>query len=106
MIAKKVPEKLVQDACLEYLAMKKVFYFRLNNIPVSVGGKFRAQSPHTPKGLPDAVVILNGQFIGLEFKGSDGKLSDDQVDCHDRIYKAGGEVFVIRSIDDLQLIGL
>lgn len=106
MIAKKVPEKLVQDACLEYLAMKKVFYFRLNNIPVYAAGKFRALSPHTPKGLPDAVVILNGQFIGLEFKGSNGKVSYDQLECHEKIQKAGGEVYIIRSIDDLQLIGI
>jgi len=86
--------------------MKKYFFFRLNNIPTSSNGNFRALGPYTPKGLPDCVVIRLGQFIGLEFKGSSGKTSPEQDLCHENIRKAGGEVWVIRSIEDLQSLGL
>ena len=47
-----------------------------------------------------------GLFIALEFKGSSGKISDDQAECSRHILKAGGEYFIVRSIDDLQRIGL
>lgn len=102
----KVSEKDVQASCLEYLATRKMFFFRLNNIPVFSNGHFRKMSDYTPKGLPDTIVVKDGKFIGLEFKGSSGKLSDDQVEISRRIILSGGDYYVIRSIDDLQKIGL
>lgn len=106
MVKIKVSEKDVQASCLQYLSLKKYFYFRLNNIPVFQNGHFRSLSEHIPKGLPDCVLVHKGKFIGLEFKGSSGKLSEDQIECARRIFKAGGDHHFIHSIEDLQNIGL
>lgn len=102
----KVLEKDVQASCFQYLAMKKVFFFRLNNMPVYTDGHFRRLPEHTPRGLPDCVVIIKGKFIGLEFKGSVGKLSPEQIEVCRNIVRAGGDYYLIRSIDDLQKIGI
>lgn len=102
----KVSEKDVQNSCLEYLARKRYFFFRLNNMPVWSGTHFRSMGEYTPKGLPDCVLIKDGKFIGLEFKGSTGRLSADQDIVRYKIKEAGGDYHVIRSIDDLQLIGI
>ena len=107
----KETEGTIQASCFEYLAAKKHFFFRLNNIPVSDVNKkgerfFRKMSEWTPKGLPDAVVVAKGIFIGLEFKDKGKDLSPDQLAIHKKIILAGGECHVIRSIEDLQAIGL
>lgn len=99
-----VSEKDVQAACLEYLAARKaIFFFRLNNIPVQTkDGGYRSMGKYQPKGLPDCIVISKGDFVGLEFKGSKGVLSKEQTETHAKIWKAGGQVYVIRSIEDMQ----
>lgn len=96
----------IQRTCLDYLALKRYFFFRLNNIPVSKDGEFRRLSIYTPRGLPDAVVVHEGRFIGIEFKREDGKPSHEQVECAQRILKAGGDYHIVRSLDDLVKIGL
>ncbi len=106
MVKQKVLEKDVQASCLQYLAMKQYFFFRLNNLPVFDGGFYRSLGDYVPPGLPDCVLIRKGRFVGLEFKGSSGKLSETQMECGKRIQEAGGDYYVIRSIDDLQKIGL
>lgn len=101
----------IQSACCDYLARRRLFFFRLNNIPVSEVGeygerRFRKMPKYTPKGLPDVIVVKEGSFIGLEFKGKGKDLSPEQVEIFKKITLAGGACHVIRSIDDLQAIGL
>ena len=106
----KETEAMIQAACLAYLARKRYFFFRLNNLPVSEirDGKrmFRKMGEYTPKGLPDCIVVKEGSFIGLEFKGKGKDLSVEQMEIFRRIILAGGQCHLIRSIDDLQAIGL
>lgn len=100
-------EAEVQSACLDYLEMKRYFFFRLNNIPAhDRDGNMRRLPKYTPKGLPDAVVVKKGQFIGLEFKSTKGKLSPEQLRIAQRILSAEGDYHIVRSIDDLMKIGL
>lgn len=101
-------ESDVQASCLDYLAMRGVFAFRLNNIPVPMANGFRTLPKHTPKGLPDAIAIRpkTGTIIALEFKGTKGTQSEDQERIQRRITENGGEYHIIRSIDDVQHIGL
>lgn len=106
MAGVRISEKDVQASCLEYLAVRRHFFFRLNNMPIFSGGEFRSLGKYTPKGLPDAVVVRLGIFVGLEFKASDGSLSPEQKLLGEKLEKAGGEYYVIRSIEDLQSIGL
>lgn len=103
-------EGAVQNAICEYLEYKKRMFFRLNNIPAFNRGAngrvtMRRLPKYTPKGLPDIVVIDLGRFIGLEVKDK-GKQSESQIEMEKKIKDAGGDYYVVRSIEDVQAIGL
>ena len=100
----KAPEGLVQRACLDYLRLRKIFTFRLNNIPAPIygpGGVVRGLRPVALRGLPDAVSIIKGVFYGWEFKSSVGRQSDDQKHVQGLIEGAGGKYYLIKSLDEL-----
>lgn len=101
----------IQNSICEYLEMKRRFFFRLNNIPAfnrSEGGgvTMRRLPKFTPRGLPDIIVVAGGLFIALEVKSAIGKQSPEQKIIEADIKKHGGRYFVVRSIDDVQSIGL
>lgn len=107
--SRKSNEGQVQNAILEYLEAKRHCFFRLNNIPAfnRNGGGFvmRKLPKHTPKGLPDIIVVRHGYFIALEVKDK-GSQSKEQKEFQERVEKAGGRYHVVRSIDDVQAVGL
>lgn len=103
-------ESQVQNAICEYLEARRHCFFRLNNIPAfnrnGSGITMRKLPKYTPKGLPDIVVIRFGRFIGLEVKDK-GYQSKDQKAMQEWIESVGGGRYhVVRSIDDVQEIGL
>lgn len=107
----KAKESDIQNSICEYLEMRSRCFFRLNNIPAfNRGGDggitMRRLPKYTPKGLPDIVVIAGGIFYGLEVKTPEGKQSPDQKIMEEKIKKSGGKYFVVRSIEDVQSIGL
>lgn len=111
MSLKKNSEGEIQNTICEYLDIKRRFFFRLNNIPAfnrSEGGgvTMRRLPKFTPRGLPDIIVVAGGQFIALEVKSAIGKQSPDQKIIQSDIEKHGGKYFVVRSIEDVQAIGL
>lgn len=110
-------ESDVQNSICEYLETRRRCFFRLNNIPAfnrGVGGviTMRRLPKYTPKGLPDIVVVVGGLFYGLEVKKPDSVdskktyQSKDQKEFQALVEKHGGKYFVVRSIDDVQKIGL
>jgi hypothetical protein len=101
----------IQNSICEYLAVKKHFFFRLNNIPAfskNPDGSIRMRRlpKYTPRGLPDIIVIKDGYFIGLEVKKPKTYQSKEQKEIEKQIKEAGGEYYVVRSIDKLIEIGL
>jgi hypothetical protein len=103
----------VQNAICEYLELRGRCFFRLNNIPAfnrGEGGRvtMRKLPKYTPKGLPDIVVVAGGLFYALEVKRSNPKTyqSKDQKIFEADVKKHGGKYFVVRSIEDVQAIGL
>ena len=58
------------------------------------------------KGSPDICVVKDGFFIGLEVKQKGGRQSPEQKDWEKRVKEAGGEYYVVSSIDDVINIGL
>ena len=58
--------------------------------------------PHMMAGLPDLIVCMKGQFIGVEVKTPDGVLSQRQRYVHNMIRSAGGKVIVATSVDDVR----
>lgn len=63
---------------------------------------------HSLRGVPDIILIKQGygQFVGLEVKRKDGNLSVEQMDFRDKCAKIGAGYYVVRSIEDVQALGL
>jgi hypothetical protein len=101
-----VRESVIQAAILDYLAARKHFYWRQNNIPIYDGNRYRSLPKHTPRGVPDIIVVKDGHAIFLEVKNADGKLTTDQKDFCTYARKAGATYELVRSIDDVQKLGL
>ncbi len=58
------------------------------------------------KGVPDIIVIKDGWFVGLEIKNKGKYQSKEQKEFEKNCKGAGGEYYVIRSVDQLKEIGL
>lgn len=101
-------ESDIQRAICDYLALKKVFFWRNNNTPIYDGQskRYRAMPKYAMHGLPDIIVIRDGRFIGIEVKREDGNLSEHQMEFARACVLNGGEYIIARSIDDVQKIGL
>lgn len=104
-------ESEIQNAVCEYLALRKYFFYRSNNIPISDlrNGKrfFRALPKYAVKGVPDITIITDGGFVCfLEIKRPGAKQSSEQKDFEKRCKVIGAEYRVITSVDQLKEIGL
>lgn len=72
----KSSESEVQAAICDYLAAKRIFFVRLNNIPGFFIGKdgrkqFRSLGKYARKGMSDILAIKNGRAIFIEVKRED-----------------------------------
>lgn len=99
----KLTETKIQAAICDYLTLRKVFFWRNNNIPVfdTKSQSMRAMPKYSIKGVPDIIVLQHGNFIGLEVKTPTGVLSDYQKEFERRCEENGGRYYVVRSVDDL-----
>ena len=61
-------------------------------------------SRFTTNGTPDIIAVIDGRFIGLEFKTYRGRQSEDQKIFQVRLEAAGGKYHIIRSVDDLNAV--
>jgi hypothetical protein len=104
----KETESQIVSAICDYLAARRHFFYRSNNLPVfdSTRQAFRAMPKHAKKGIPDIILIKAGKFTGLEVKTAEGRLSEHQVEFARGATEAGAEYHVVRSIDDVQRLGL
>lgn len=99
-------------ACCEYLASSRMFFWRVNNIPVYG----RALPKFVPKGLPDIMIIVDGKFVAVECKRPQGdeeqreangrkvrggKLSPWQAEWATQCTLAGGHYLTVRSCDEM-----
>jgi hypothetical protein len=105
-------ESEIQSAICEYLRLRRHFFWRSNNAPIwspdgRGGGYFRAMSKYAIKGLPDIQIITDGGFtVFLEVKRPSGKQSPDQKEFQRRCEEKGCEYYVVKSVDELQELGL
>ena len=98
----KVSESDIQNSILHYLKLTKIFHYRQNQAAIKTEKTFfRATSIN---GLPDIVCIVQGLYIGLEVKTATGRLNENQIKTHRDIIAAGGLVYVVRSLRDVQAI--
>lgn len=101
-------ESEIQKSICDYLALRKVFFWRNNNVPIydATHKLFRRMPQYTMKGIPDIIAVKQGQFIGLEVKRDKTYQSEHQKAFQGLVERAGGLYYVVRSIEDVQSIGL
>lgn len=97
-------ETAIQRSIMDYLWLRKVFFYRQNSgaFRNSKGDFYQMSTP----GAPDIVVVKDGVYIGLEVKTPTGKMNENQEIFRDRLTAAGGRYHVVRSIEDVQALGL
>src|SRR5438874_1895384 len=98
----------ISSTAFAYLAARHCFALRLNNQPIYDARRqiFRSLPKHTPRGLSDILAIKDGRVYFLEVKGEKGRPSQDQLDFGRRVILAGAAYHVVRSIDEVQTLGL
>ncbi len=99
-------ETQIQSAICEYLSYRPLMFWRQNTQPVFADGHFRAMPKYSINGVPDIIVIKNGQFIGLEVKRPKGKQSKAQLDFQKWCESNGGRYHVVFGIEDVMDLGL
>ena len=106
MIAEK--ESGIQSAICDYLELNRHFFWRQNTAPAFdwKTKQFRKMPKHAMRGIPDIILVQQGLFVGLEVKSAIGKQSEDQKAFEKNLKDAGGRYYVVRSIEDVQKLGL
>ena len=84
-------EAYIQKEILQYL----------RSLPRCVPFKIIAANE---RGVPDIICCLNGQFVGFEVKRPGAKPTRIQDAQRDRIFAAGGDVYVVTSLDSVKQI--
>jgi hypothetical protein len=103
--------EIVRSIC-DYLALRKHHFWRQNTAPAvqksADGWRFRRMPTHALKGVPDIILIKppHGQFVGLEVKRPEGRLSPEQKAFEAACQAQGGQYHVVRSIAEVQALGL
>ena len=54
------------------------------------------------RGVPDILLCLNGEFIGLEVKSDTGRPTKIQLAQMQRIRAAGGTAEIVTSVEDVK----
>ncbi len=101
-------ESVIALSIMDYLSYRKVFFWRVNNVGVfdAKSGFHRPLPKYSMPGVPDIIVIKDGRFIGLEVKRRLGKQSEGQIEFERLCKQAGGQYHLVRSIEDVQALGL
>lgn len=102
-------EKDIQRTICEYLALKKYFFWRSNNIPVfgknNAGEKrFRSLPKYTPRGLPDIIIVHKGKFVAIEVKRPGALLRPEQKEFGIKCVLSGGLYKIVHSLEEVQAI--
>lgn len=101
-------EDIITNAICEYLELKRYYFWKVYNGGVFDASKkiYRKAPKWSVKGVSDLILICGGEIFFLEVKSRKGMQSEDQEKFEEHIVKNGGNYFIVRSIDDVQRIGL
>ena len=107
-------EQIFHISAAEYLDLALPEHAAWTTFPAGGGGKTRGgilKAMGLKAGWPDIQILVRAtafdsarsmcRFIGLELKSKDGLVTKAQTDRHALIKKAGGQVYVVRTIDDI-----
>ena len=96
------PERIIQNAILQWLTLKGIYHYRLNNQASTIysAGKM-IRLPVAQRGLPDIVLVIGGRYIACEVKAEHGVQSDEQKAVQEATEKAGGMYWLVKSLDTI-----
>jgi len=105
----KETEAQIQKAILQWGGYKKILMHRINVIgtPLHKAGK-TIYRPSSNKGMADIhATVLVGDIpvsVWLEVKTKKGRISENQKAFNEVIKSYGGFYYVVRSIEDVELV--
>lgn len=96
-------EHNIQSSILEYIHARGIFAYRQNTGVDRTGGRWIS---YGVKGGSDIVCVIKGTYIAIECKGFDihgrkTKQSDSQIQFQEKLEKAGGDYYVVWSLDEV-----
>ena len=98
-------ENQIQRSIAKYLDIalpSHVFWTAINPIPgKSIIAAANSKAMGMKAGVPDILLLSNGDSIWIEVKKEGGYLSKIQKAVHEDIQNAGGRVYTARSTDDI-----
>lgn len=100
------PEREIQKAILDYLAIRRVWAMRLNSGKILIPGRKFRMVRLLPEGTPDILCFPKGKVVWLEIKNDKGKQTREQQEFALRATAEGHGYIVARSIADVQREGL
>jgi hypothetical protein len=98
----------IQSAICDYLALRKHFFYRTNNTPIYDTNRkvFRAMPKHTPKDISDIFVLYGVRPYFLEVKRPGSHQTPEQREFQKHAEFARAIYAVVRSIEEVQKLGL
>lgn len=103
------PERALHNAVAAFLRAALPGDVAWTTVGHGGGGKVRGaqlKAAGVMPGWPDLQVLIpyggHGRLLGIELKAARGRLSPEQIDCHQRIERAGGEAIVCRSVEEVE----
>lgn len=100
-------ESQIELAICHLLKSRGVFFWKQPNAGYYDASqkRFRRHSnPFVALGVPDLICIIKGRFVAFEVKTRVGRQSDNQKEFEQRVRRAEGLYYVVRSIDDVVMI--
>ena len=110
---KKITEKQIENAILDFLALlPNSVFWKNNNTGVfdPIRKSFRKTSRHHRNGCSDILGVLLdgntgiGKFVAIEVKTKTGRVSKNQKQFLEDVRNCGGIAFVARSVDEVREI--
>ncbi len=99
------PEGLVVNACLDYLAARRIYAWRNNTGAVSIPsahGRDRFIRYGKPGSSDILGIMPDGRFLAVECKTKTGRLTDLQQGFLAEVEARGGVAIVARRVEDVE----
>ena len=94
------PEKDVQKAIVAYLEYAG-YCVAVTDRSRHWDAKGRVRASRiSMRGYPDLSLVVKGRAVFIEVKSAKGRLSPDQVKCHEHLRAHGALVYVVRGVDE------
>ena len=98
MLQESIGNKMeLQRQILKYLASKRIFHYKQPTGTSGEWGGFRIG----PKGAPNIVSVIRGQYIAIAVKSQGAKQTENQKTFQQALEAAGGKYVLAFSLEDV-----